>query len=277
MRTVVVPPRGRGEAAATAASQPPRSSPNEALRAPRRSAGPIPSAPALCRGRALRGIRRRRRWRTAATSPDRRPRGERAAGARPVACGGAARAERVAVDARRGARGVGEVCRAANVPDGAASRAGAAGASIEQSYDVEVGPDGALYVVDYSVVNVNPTVPNRPPYAFLPRTGAAWRATRAPWGAWADAPRTNAPRGPRQRAAPEAPRVTARRGRPRCERRTRGECYARRCSHKARSRTATPQGRMVAHTSCGRPEPPSTRALTPTFSREKTNDQLCAQ
>lgn len=64
-----------------------------------------------------------------------------------------------------------------NVSDGPASRQGATGMGIERPYAVRFGPDGAMYVVDWGIVNVNPEQENRPPYEFLPQTGAIWRVS----------------------------------------------------------------------------------------------------
>ena len=47
---------------------------------------------------------------------------------------------------------------------------------LERPFDVKFGPDGALYISDYGVVNVNPE--QMPPYQQMAETGAIWRVTR---------------------------------------------------------------------------------------------------
>ncbi len=51
---------------------------------------------------------------------------------------------------------------------------------ISRPFDVQFGPDGALYIVDYGVVNVDPEL--KPPYAFEPGTGGIWKVSRMPVG-----------------------------------------------------------------------------------------------
>jgi glucose/arabinose dehydrogenase len=52
--------------------------------------------------------------------------------------------------------------------------------SIARPFDVQFGPDGALYVVDYGVVNIDMEL--KPPYAYQPGTGGIWKVTRMPVG-----------------------------------------------------------------------------------------------
>jgi hypothetical protein len=50
---------------------------------------------------------------------------------------------------------------------------------IERPIDVKFGPDGAMYIVDYGIANVNSarTAEGQVPYEFPPETGAVWRVT----------------------------------------------------------------------------------------------------
>ena len=64
-----------------------------------------------------------------------------------------------------------------NAAPGPASKQNAAGNGLERPFDVKFGPDGALYISDYGVVNVNPE--QMPPYQQMPGTGAVWKVTRA--------------------------------------------------------------------------------------------------
>ena len=45
--------------------------------------------------------------------------------------------------------------------------------------DVKFGPDGAMYIVDYGIANVNAAraAEGQVPYEFPPETGAVWRVT----------------------------------------------------------------------------------------------------
>lgn len=61
-----------------------------------------------------------------------------------------------------------------NIGGGPASSSGTQG--IERPFDVKFGPDGAMYVVDYGVVNIDMT--KKPPYAYLTGTGAVWKITK---------------------------------------------------------------------------------------------------
>lgn len=63
-----------------------------------------------------------------------------------------------------------------NQQPGPASAQGAQGMGIERPFDVQFGPDGALYIVDYGVVTID--MAKKPPYAYQPGTGVIWRVTR---------------------------------------------------------------------------------------------------
>ncbi|MDQ3694402.1 MAG: superoxide dismutase family protein, partial [Chloroflexota bacterium] len=64
-----------------------------------------------------------------------------------------------------------------NIAAGPASRQEARLAGIERPIDVKFGPDGAMYIVDYGIANVNPARASegQVPYEFPPETGAVWR------------------------------------------------------------------------------------------------------
>ena len=68
-----------------------------------------------------------------------------------------------------------------NIEAGPASRQGARLEGIERPIDVKFGPDGAMYIVDYGIANVNSarTAEGQVPYEFPPETGAVWRVTLA--------------------------------------------------------------------------------------------------
>ncbi len=76
-----------------------------------------------------------------------------------------------------------------NVEPGPASRQGAQLEGIERPIDVKFGPDGAMYVVDYGIANVNTAriEQGQVPYEFPPETGAVWRVTQTDGEAAADA------------------------------------------------------------------------------------------
>jgi glucose/arabinose dehydrogenase len=66
-----------------------------------------------------------------------------------------------------------------NLKPGPASEQGALGKGIERPFDVEFGPDGAMYIVDYGVARVNMArvAQGKLPYEFPPQTGAIWKVT----------------------------------------------------------------------------------------------------
>ncbi len=59
---------------------------------------------------------------------------------------------------------------------GPASRQGARGQGLERPYDVKFGPDGAMYISDYGIVEID--MSKAPPYRYIPDTGAIWRVVR---------------------------------------------------------------------------------------------------
>jgi glucose/arabinose dehydrogenase len=63
-----------------------------------------------------------------------------------------------------------------NEQPGPASQQGAQGQGLERPFDVQFGPDGALYIVDYGVVTID--MDKKPPYAYQPGTGSIWKVTR---------------------------------------------------------------------------------------------------
>ena len=67
-----------------------------------------------------------------------------------------------------------------NLRRGPASAQGAPGMGIERPFDVKFGPDGAMYIVDFGVVRINPQldVENAPPYEAPEQTGIIWKVTR---------------------------------------------------------------------------------------------------
>ncbi|HEV7265205.1 MAG TPA: hypothetical protein VGN83_09830 [Falsiroseomonas sp.] len=68
-----------------------------------------------------------------------------------------------------------------NASPGPASGQGAEGQGLERPFDVQFGPDGALYITDYGVVRIEmPPRGDKPPYRPQPGTGAIWRVTRQP-------------------------------------------------------------------------------------------------
>ena len=60
---------------------------------------------------------------------------------------------------------------------GPASSQGAQGEGLDRPFDVQFGPDGAMYIVDYGVVKIDMEL--RPPYQYEMNTGAIWKVTRA--------------------------------------------------------------------------------------------------
>jgi len=53
---------------------------------------------------------------------------------------------------------------------------GSLGKAMERPYDVKFGPDGAMYIVDFGQVLVDPAKPP-PPYEFPTNTGMIWKVT----------------------------------------------------------------------------------------------------
>jgi glucose/arabinose dehydrogenase len=64
-----------------------------------------------------------------------------------------------------------------NRSPGPASQQDATGEGMERPFDVKFGPDGAMYIVDYGVVEIDMDLV--PPYDYQPGTGAVWRVTRS--------------------------------------------------------------------------------------------------
>ncbi len=60
------------------------------------------------------------------------------------------------------------------------SEQGALGMAIERPFCVRFGPDGAMYIVDYGQVKIDPSrkAQNREPYAYVPGTGIVWKVSR---------------------------------------------------------------------------------------------------
>lgn len=54
------------------------------------------------------------------------------------------------------------------------------GRGIERPFSVRFGPDGAMYIVDYGQVKIDPSriAQGREPYAYVPGTGIIWKVTR---------------------------------------------------------------------------------------------------
>ncbi|MDQ3653721.1 MAG: PQQ-dependent sugar dehydrogenase [Chloroflexota bacterium] len=65
---------------------------------------------------------------------------------------------------------------ARNMKPGPASLQMAMGMGLERPFDVKFGPDGAMYIVDYSVARINPASEGTP-YEFPPETGVIWKVT----------------------------------------------------------------------------------------------------
>lgn len=59
---------------------------------------------------------------------------------------------------------------------GPASRFGMAGKGLDRPFDVKFGPDGAMYIVDYGVVTIDPS--QAPPYAYDVNSVAIWKITK---------------------------------------------------------------------------------------------------
>lgn len=67
-----------------------------------------------------------------------------------------------------------------NSQPGPASMHRMQGAGLDRPFDVDFGPDGALYVVDYGVVEIDKSLKkeqNEPPYREMPGTGVIWKIT----------------------------------------------------------------------------------------------------
>lgn len=66
-----------------------------------------------------------------------------------------------------------------NIKPGPASKQGAMGKALERPVDVKFGPDGAMYISDYGVANINQAraKQGQVPYEFPPETGAIWKVT----------------------------------------------------------------------------------------------------
>ncbi|MDT0275972.1 hypothetical protein [Blastococcus goldschmidtiae] len=54
------------------------------------------------------------------------------------------------------------------------------GDPLARPFDVQFGPDGAMYIVDYGIVNIDMAL--KPPYAYQPGAGGIWKVTRMPVG-----------------------------------------------------------------------------------------------
>ena len=69
-----------------------------------------------------------------------------------------------------------------NVMPGPASKQDARLMGMERPIDVKFGPDGAMYIVDYGIANINSArgAEGQVPYEFPPETGAVWRVTYKP-------------------------------------------------------------------------------------------------
>jgi len=67
-----------------------------------------------------------------------------------------------------------------NAAPGPASQQDATGNGLERPFDVQFGPDGAMYIVDYGVVEIDMSLidQGKPPYAYQEGTGAIWKVTR---------------------------------------------------------------------------------------------------
>ena len=64
-----------------------------------------------------------------------------------------------------------------NMHPGPASEQGHTGKGINHPFDVKFGPDGAMYIVDYGEVEVNPSSSGSP-YNLIPGTGIIWKVTK---------------------------------------------------------------------------------------------------
>ncbi len=68
-----------------------------------------------------------------------------------------------------------------NRQPGPASRQGKVGEGLERPFDVKFGPDGAMYIVDYGVVKINPLrqQQGREPYEYVAGTGVIWKVSKS--------------------------------------------------------------------------------------------------
>lgn len=75
-----------------------------------------------------------------------------------------------------------------NRDPGPASQQDAQGQGLDRPFEVQFGPDGALYVVDYGVVKIDPSLTEKgqPPYRQIAGTGAIWKVTMSEEGAATD-------------------------------------------------------------------------------------------
>jgi glucose/arabinose dehydrogenase len=64
----------------------------------------------------------------------------------------------------------------ANRGQGPASELGALGMGLERPFDVQFGPDDAMYIVDYGQVEID--MSQTPPYVYNEKSGIIWRVTR---------------------------------------------------------------------------------------------------
>jgi len=60
------------------------------------------------------------------------------------------------------------------------SEQNSSGMALERPFSVRFGPDGAMYIVDYGQVKIDPSriAQNREPYAYVPGTGIIWKVSR---------------------------------------------------------------------------------------------------
>jgi streptogramin lyase len=66
-----------------------------------------------------------------------------------------------------------------NRQPGPASMQGKVGEGLERPFDIKFGPDGAMYIVDYGVVKINPLRQGREPYEYVPNTGVIWKVSKS--------------------------------------------------------------------------------------------------
>ena len=64
-----------------------------------------------------------------------------------------------------------------NVHPGPASANGNTGKGLERPFDVKFGPDGAMYIVDYGVVEIDMSK-SGPPYVYKKGTGIIWKVSK---------------------------------------------------------------------------------------------------